>query len=126
MADTVQAQLQADSVLASTTYDSDVTDAPKAYALIYLQRVFEYRPGSADPVAVDWTLTMHSVGETPMQSRAYSEHVTGQLNSWRPVLDGWNSGQLRHTASFPPEKNINVQPSNFYVIDQFSWRSDRA
>lgn len=126
MAAAVQAQLEADSVLAPVTFDGDVTGTPQGYAVFYLQRLFEYRAGSADPVAVDWTLTVHSVGSTVLQSRAFSERVTAQLNTWRPSIDGWKSVQLKHTASISTEKNIAVQPANFYGIDQFSWRSDRA
>jgi len=126
MASAVLSRLQADSVLASASFDGAVTGTPQGYAVFYLQRVYDYRPGSADPVAVDWTLTVHSVGEDALQARAFAERVLAQLAGWRPVLDGWRSVPLRHTTSQPADTDTTVQPAVVFCVDQFSWRSDRT
>lgn len=126
MASAVLSRLEADSVLATASFDGAVSGSPQGYAVFYLQRLFEYRPNSADPVAVDWTLTVHSVGVTALQARAFGERVMAQLASWRPVFDGWRSSPLRHTLSQPADMDTTVQPAVVFCVDQFSWRSDRA
>ena len=126
MSAAVLARLEGDSALSGASFDSSVKGSPEAYAVFYLQRVYEYRSGSADPTAVDWTLTVHSVALDAVGARSFSGRVTGQLNGWRPSVDGWRSGQLRHTASTPADYDTSVAPAIVYCVDQFSWRSDRA
>jgi len=129
MAAAVQAQLEAGGSLADAAFDTVLPDGvtpPERYAVFFLQGLYEYdRQGGASPIAVDWTLTTHSVGTSVDQARWVAAEVAARLAGIRLALTGWTQTPARHSFAQPVDINRDVIPGVPFGIDQYTFRSDK-
>lgn len=121
----IQARLEEDPVLAECTFEGIVTDKPDRYASFFLNSGVRYGDRLSGPdVSADFTLTVHSVGETPYGAQAVAERVLAQLLNYKLIVAGRDCSLLRHTASVPIGTDPDVSPALFYGVDEFSFTSD--
>jgi hypothetical protein len=121
----IQAQLEADTVLAGSTFQGVVTDRPQRYCTFFITSGTRYADRLTGPdVAADFTVTVHSVGQDPAQAQAVAERVFAQLLNFTPMVAGRTCSWLRHTASMPTQLDDTVSPPLYFSVDEFSFTSD--
>lgn len=119
------AQLRADPVLLSCTFDGEVTGAPQKYCLVTLNSGDRYGDRLSSPdVSATFRANVRSIGTTPEQAQAVAERVFAQVMNVRLNVAGRQLSLIRHAGGQPTTVDTTVTPQLWFSSDFFEFDSD--
>lgn len=125
--DALLAQLRQDPVLASCTFDGEVTEDPQRYCVVTLNSGDRYGDRLSGPdVAATFRANVRSIGSTREQAQAVAERVFAQLMNVRLTVTGRQVGLIRHAGGQPTSRDDTVTPPLWFASDFFEFDSDPA
>lgn len=118
-------RLRGDVLLEPVVFEGSVDDRPDFYVSVHTdsgRRTAERFTGPQ--VTSTQTFTVHSVGSTPDQAHLVAERVMRQMLDHTLLVPGRTCRRIQHGASEPAEKDREVSPALWYVVDEFSVTSN--
>lgn len=128
--DSVKARLEEDPVLKDSVFGEVIdptrdSPRPERYVNLFMDNGHRTATRVTGPQAhADFTLTVHSVGQSRVQAQAVAEHVFTQLLGYVPSVPGRRCWRIRHDYSRPLDMDSSTQPTVYFIVDQFTLESD--
>ncbi len=126
-ADAFLRKVRANDALAGDAFEGEVTGNPDRYANVFHDTGFwTGHDAHGNPVDVEVTFTVHSVGTTREQAVWVSDRVRAAVLGWRPTVDGRRCWKVTSAGSQPVQKDTDVTPPKFFAVDRYVMRSTPA
>ena len=119
-AQAIKARLEADTVLAGSTFQGEVLNRPARFCTFYMDSGYrEVERFTGAHSQVTFSITVHSAGTTSEQCQLVAERVMAQLLDFTPTVAGFKCRRLIHAASQPMTLDRDVLPPMYFIADQF-------
>lgn len=124
--DAFLAQLRLDSVLASVTFDGEVTGSPQGYCVVNFNNGDRYGDRLTSPdVSATFRAGVRWVGTDRFQAQAIAERGFAQLMNVRLVVDGRQLSLIRHAGGQQTQLDeATSNPRLWFGTDFFEFDSD--
>lgn len=119
--------IRADPQLQDVVFEGDVDGNPDRYVNVWHDTGFySAHDATGQPVDVEVTFTIHSVGMERWQATWSSGRVTAALLGVVPNVAGRRCWRIESAGSLPVRKDTDVDPPKFLAVDRFTLRSTPA
>lgn len=119
--------LRADSELAASLFEGDVTGNPDRFTNVFhTPGFYEGHTLGNELVDVTVTFTVHSVGLERWQALWGSGRATARVLGIIPQIPGRKCWRISHEPGPPIAKDKTVTPAKFLAIDRFVLKSTPA
>lgn len=120
------ALMKADTQLTSAVFEGVVTNPPARYVSVFPREVRSVGRFSGPHQTVDNEYVVHSVATSPEQAKWTRERVLERVLDVTPTVAGWNSRRIRFVTSQPLQKDDDVSPPLWYMVDVYAFEAERS